>query len=181
MENIHKIIREKRLSKDMTLKELGELTNLSIGFLSQVERGTSSLAITSLKKIADALDIEMVEFFTKRTPVQYPIKLADQVPFQTIGSDATFIQLSGNFPNRKLEVLKSKIQPLQSDHFSFSHQGEEFHYVLEGAVIFVVEEEEYYLEKGEAIHFPSNIKHLWKNPLNRESILLSALTPVLIK
>lgn len=182
MENIPEIVREKRRSKNLTLKQLSEMTGLSISFLSQVERGSSSLAITSLKKIADALDIEMIEFFKEKTPVKYVTKLKDQTTFQTIGSDALFTQLSGSFPERKLEIIKSRIRPQQTDSFSFSHQGEEFHYVLEGAIVFVLDEKEYYLEKGEAIHFPSNIEHLWKNPLeDKETVLLSALTPVLIK
>ncbi|MDY0393443.1 helix-turn-helix transcriptional regulator [Virgibacillus halophilus] len=47
----------------MTLKDLAECTGLSVSFLSQVERGTSSLAITSLKKISDAFGMHITYFF----------------------------------------------------------------------------------------------------------------------
>lgn len=51
----------------MTLKNLSEKTNLSISFLSQIERGSSSLAITSLKKIADAFGVPITYFLS---PIQ---------------------------------------------------------------------------------------------------------------
>lgn len=65
MEEINKKIKELRIQKGLTLKDLSERTELSISFLSQVERGTTSLAITSLKKIADALNTKMAEFLKK--------------------------------------------------------------------------------------------------------------------
>ena len=56
MEEIAKRFKKLRNQQNLTLKEISDKTGLSISFLSQVERGTSSLAITSLKKIADALN-----------------------------------------------------------------------------------------------------------------------------
>lgn len=51
MEEIFQKIKQLRFEQGMTLKELSEKTELSVSFLSQIERGTSSLAITSLKKL----------------------------------------------------------------------------------------------------------------------------------
>ena len=44
-------IKELRISKGFTLKELSRRSDLSISFLSQVERGLASIAVTSLEKI----------------------------------------------------------------------------------------------------------------------------------
>lgn len=66
MDDISKKIRGLRIQKGLTLKELSEKTDLSVSFLSQVERGASSLAITSLKKIADALGVKMTYFLRLR-------------------------------------------------------------------------------------------------------------------
>jgi len=56
-------IRDLRKEKGLTLKDLSTKTGLSVSFLSQVENGASSLAITSLKKIAEAFDVTMNYFF----------------------------------------------------------------------------------------------------------------------
>ena len=48
----------------MTLKELSEKTKLSIGFLSQMERGITAVATDSLSEIAEALGVDLSYFFT---------------------------------------------------------------------------------------------------------------------
>ncbi|MGN5882209.1 helix-turn-helix domain-containing protein [Staphylococcus simulans] len=53
-----------RNQQQQTLKQLSTLTGLSTSFLSQVERGESSIAITSLDKIAKALDVNITSFFS---------------------------------------------------------------------------------------------------------------------
>lgn len=67
-------IRNLRKEKNLTLKDLGEKTGLSISFLSQVENNSSSLAITSLKKIADALNVPITYFFKSPELHKYLVK-----------------------------------------------------------------------------------------------------------
>jgi transcriptional regulator with XRE-family HTH domain len=57
-------IKEVRTSKGMTLKELSEKTNLSISFLSLVERGLASIAIASLQSVAEVLGVNLAYFFS---------------------------------------------------------------------------------------------------------------------
>ena len=64
-EKLGEKIKTARLAKKMTLKELAEKTQLSISFLSMVERGLTSAAVVSLKKIAEALDMDLSAFFEK--------------------------------------------------------------------------------------------------------------------
>ena len=52
-------IKALRTEKKYTLKYLSEQTGLSIGFLSQFERGLTSIAIDSLEKIAQVLEVEL--------------------------------------------------------------------------------------------------------------------------
>lgn len=62
-QDIGKKINELRKARKLTLKDVSAQTGLSIGFLSQFERGLSSIATDSLEKIADALDTEVATFF----------------------------------------------------------------------------------------------------------------------
>lgn len=105
MVDIHTKIRELRQQQGLTLKELSENTNLSVGFLSQVERGTSSLAITSLKKIADSLGVEMSYFFQQEMNNNYVVKLDDHRVFQVDGNESKYVKVSGNFQGRSMESL----------------------------------------------------------------------------
>ena len=58
-------IKEIRLAQKMTLKELAEKTDLSISFLSMVERGITSATLVSLNKIASAFDVDLSTFFVQ--------------------------------------------------------------------------------------------------------------------
>ncbi|MYL56479.1 cupin domain-containing protein [Virgibacillus halodenitrificans] len=179
MENIHKKIKNMRLENEMTLKDLSEKTELSVSFLSQIERGSSSLAITSLKKIADALRVNISYFFDEIENHNYALHKEGQRKFKLEGSDVTHVRLAGKFPERKLEPMMVTLPPNEDFIEKYSHPGEEFYYVLKGLVIFKVEEKEYVLKEGDSIHFPSEKEHQWKNPTANESILISVLTPVI--
>jgi transcriptional regulator with XRE-family HTH domain len=179
MEEIFQKVKQLRIDNGMTLKDLSEKTDLSVSFLSQIERGTSSLAITSLKKIADAFGVKMVYFFEEPENPNYAVKKEEQKPFKLESSESTFIRLSSNFLERKIEPFIVTMQPFQKDLEFVRHPGEEFYYVLNGALLMTINEKEYYLREGEAIHFPSTHLHMWENPLNQETILLSVITPII--
>jgi len=177
--DIHKKIKKIRLENEMTLKELSEETGLSVSFLSQIERGDSSLAITSLKKISEAFKINMSYFFKELENQNYALSEKEQKPFKIEGSNMTHVRLAGKFPERRMEPMMVTLPPNETFIEKYSHPGEEFYYVLKGKVIFKIEEKEYFLKAGDSIHFPSEKEHQWKNPTTSESVLISVLTPVI--
>ena len=60
---IGRTIRELRKSRGLTLKQLARRTELSVSLLSQLERAESSASVSSLFKVATALDIRITELF----------------------------------------------------------------------------------------------------------------------
>jgi len=179
MDDISKKIRELRTQQGLTLKELSEKTALSVSFLSQVERGASSLAITSLKKIADALGVKMTYFFETPENEQYTVRNEQQQSFQLEGSETVYARLAGQFSGRTLEPMKVILPPKHKQTPKFNHPGEEFYYVLKGSVRMCVGQEVYLLREGDAIHFPSRLSHYWENPLDEPATILCVLTPVI--
>ncbi|NGP44894.1 cupin domain-containing protein [Bacillaceae bacterium SIJ1] len=179
MEQIYRKIRDLRQRNNMTLKDLSERTELSVSFLSQIERGASSLAIHSLQKIADAFDVNIGYFFEEQDRQSYLVRRAQKKPFQIKGFESEYIRLNGEFANRSLAPFEVVIKPYQKRTKTFTHPGEEFYYVLKGAMIFTLDQEEFYLREGESIHFPSTIPHFGENPLSEESRLLCVITPVI--
>lgn len=179
MDNIHKKIKNLRLEQGMKLKDLSKETGLSVSFLSQIERGTSSLAITSLKKISDALNINITYFFEEIENHNYALHKEEYKSFKLEASDVVHIRLAGEFPDRKLEPMMVTLPPNMEFKERYSHPGEEFYHVMRGTVIFKVEEVEYVLKTGDSIHFPSEKVHEWRNPADTETVLISVLSPVI--
>ncbi len=56
-------IRDARKAKDLTLKQMARRTGLSVSLLSQIERAESSASISSLFRIANALNMRMSQLF----------------------------------------------------------------------------------------------------------------------
>lgn len=176
MNEISKIIKKTRTDKNITLKSLSEKTDLSISFLSQVERGVSSLTITSLKKIADALGVSLKDLVSYEENNNFVFKKNNHAVLRLLNNYSVHQVVSGKFDGRKLEGIILKIAP-GTDLDPSSHSGEELHYVIQGSPIVYIEDKQYELEVGEIIHFPSTLKHKIKNVGEEEVIILSVLTP----
>lgn len=61
--SIGRNIRELRKTRGLTLKQLSRRTSLSVSLLSQIERAESSASVSSLFKVATALDVPITELF----------------------------------------------------------------------------------------------------------------------
>jgi transcriptional regulator with XRE-family HTH domain len=182
LEHVYKKIRALRIQQELTLKDLSEKSGFSVSFLSQVERGNSSLAITSLQKIAECLGVPITYFFEVEKDITYHTPIEKRQMLQIEGSPVKYVRIGGNFPDRALEPLLNVLPPGQMKHVAFQHPGEEFYYVVKGCVTIVVDGTEYHLEQGDTIHFPSSLLHTWYNPSTvEEAEILSVLTPVIFR
>jgi len=56
-------IRRCRKEQDLTLKQMSRRTGLSVSLLSQIERAESSASVSSLHKLAQALDCRLTDLF----------------------------------------------------------------------------------------------------------------------
>ena len=56
-------IRRERKEQDLTLKQMSRRTGLSVSLLSQIERAESSASVSSLHKVARALNCRLTELF----------------------------------------------------------------------------------------------------------------------
>ncbi|MFI7605886.1 helix-turn-helix domain-containing protein [Micromonospora sp. NPDC049366] len=77
-------MRQFRTERGLTLRGLAARAGLSIGFLSQVERGVSSIGLTALNSVAAALDRPVAEFF-ESGPAPMP---ADAAPAEADAAPA---------------------------------------------------------------------------------------------
>ena len=81
-------IKKYRKDKKYTLKMLSEQTGLSIGFLSQLERGMTTIAIDSLANVARVLGVELADFFESDTKAgSDPVTHGYDMPMTQIGPE----------------------------------------------------------------------------------------------
>jgi len=168
MTEIGKFIRSQRKLRGWTLQELAGRCNLSVGFLSQVERGISSLSILSLNAICEAFEIPIsklnanyAEPGNERGASEAAsgiIKVDERPNIQISDGSIKYQFLSGEFPGRKFEILIGEIPP----HYHYPpavHEGEEFGYVLEGKLSFTIGKQAHQLGRGDSYHFLATTPH----------------------
>jgi transcriptional regulator with XRE-family HTH domain len=174
-------IRNLRRKQGLSLRDLARLTGFSIGFLSLVERGQSSISLTSLHTVGKALGVDMSAFFP--APRDEPEPPA--VPHVTRPSGAgrlstdsahTYKLLGGRGFNSTLEPVHVTIAPCNDTRDAYAHEGEEFAYVLSGRLVFIVDGVEYRLRAGDSIHYQSTIPHTFRNETNEPAEALWVLT-----
>ncbi|MGF7060377.1 helix-turn-helix domain-containing protein [Brassicibacter mesophilus] len=169
-------IKELRTSQNLTLKDLSEKTNLSIGYISQLERGLTSVAISTLGNIAEALGVELSYFFSaakvnnKRIIRSYEQEV-------TLVENGRFIHhdLANNIECKDFTPVLKTILPTYTDEVitPYTHNGEEFIYVLEGILTIFIENERHDIYPGDSIHINSNTPHNWCNYTNKIVKILS--------
>jgi transcriptional regulator with XRE-family HTH domain len=174
-------IKHLRTAKKMSLRQLSEKTSLSIGFLSQLERGMTSVAVDSLGIIAKVFAVDLSYFF------QLPQDRVDDVICSyeqtvTLVESDKFIHsyLSKNFHDKKMFIEMVTLIPENSSKASastFGHVGEEFIYVLEGVLTLHIDDRQHKLNPGDSIHFHSTSTHNWHNFSNRLTKILVAHSP----
>ncbi|MET3576106.1 helix-turn-helix domain-containing protein [Bhargavaea ullalensis] len=162
-----------RKEKKMTLKELSERSGLSMSFLSQVERGISTVTFTSVRKIAEALGVSVNFFFEpeEESPIKRKSlkKRADQPNF-------TYTSLTGDLDQPQFTPARIELKAGESQTAPYSHRGQEFVYVLEGELKVMLEGHEETLYPHESLHIDSSKEHTWYNETDKPVILLVVST-----
>ena len=182
MTSVSAKIRKIRREKNITLKDLSEKTELSVSFLSQFERGISSITLISLKRIADALNVPMKDLFDGESNAHGQFVHRESDGSGLMGLEKKYLsyeRLSGKFEGRKIESLLLRMEPLRSDFEPCTHEGEEFIYILRGSARFTVDGQEYVVKEGESIHYPSTLLHSIVNIEDRELVFLCIVTPTI--
>lgn len=178
--NVGEVIKRIRTEKKLTLKDVAEKTDLSIGYLSQLERGLTSIASDTLKKIASVLDISVDELLSmptccKKSIVRsYEREIIKMEGHSIIEYSLTNISNESNMLPRFVEILPQKDS---EETEVYKHEGEEFVYVIEGVLTLKIEKEVHDLYPGDCAHYSSTKKHNWSNQTNKVVRLLSINTP----
>ncbi|HAE02747.1 MAG TPA: Cro/Cl family transcriptional regulator [Rhodospirillaceae bacterium] len=175
-------VHDLRKAKRMSLKQLSEAANLSIGLLSQIERGTSSPSLRSLRAISDAVGVSPVWFFNdgkvpppdeRDVVVRKGAGRKLNLPHKKLTKDLVTPDLSGS-----LQMLIVNIEPGGSTGGeTYWHPGEECGFVLEGELELWVGERHFHLYKGDSFRFKSNLPHRSYNPGKKMAHIIWVTSP----
>jgi transcriptional regulator with XRE-family HTH domain len=161
-------IRRLRKTRGLSLAEISERTTLSIGFLSQIERGLSSAPVKVLAMLADALGISIASLFDEDAngdeKDQIVVRMADRknLPFGRTGISKQLLTPSSLEALLHLYVVVLEPEGYTGDE-SYTHEGEEAGLVLEGSIELIVDDQHFTLNEGDSFRFSSQRPHRFRS------------------
>ncbi|MBT8765591.1 cupin domain-containing protein [Metapseudomonas boanensis] len=173
-------IRALRKRRGMTLSELAEQSNLTAGYISQLERNLAYPSIPALFNIARSLGVTIQWFFaseanTTEADKGYVVRRNSRMSLHY--EDGIIDELLSPQPSRQLEILHSRFPPGAYSEESYSHEGEEAGYILSGEFELWVGDKHFLLQEGDSFSFSSQEPHRYGNPGDRDTLVLWVITP----
>ena len=173
--NIGKKIKELRLQNDLTLEDLASRSELTKGFLSQLERNLTSPSISTLEDILEALGTNLSEFFQEDREEQIVFSKKD---FFVDTKDEYQIEwIIPNAQKNEMEPIRVTIDPHTTLSEDMPHEGEEFGYVLSGRIHLHIGSHSQTVKKGEAFYFSAGKMHKIENRTAEKAVVLWIASP----
>ena len=151
-------LRLRRKELKLSMKEVAISSGLSIGFISQVERGLTSPSLTSLNAIANFLRSDVTNFLSQPKSKSSITRHQERDVYTINKNGLQYERLSDSFPGHTLNSVIIHEMPGHRSE-SISHEGEEFFFILEGAITIYIDGEVNILEAGDSLHFDSSRSH----------------------
>lgn len=159
-------IRQLRRQKDFSLQQLAERSGVSAATIHKIERNGMVPTITTLMKIAGALN-RSVAYFVEEQEEAKPVVFTAAGERRPVYTSKEGLELRGISGPYGLFFMAGAIATVEPGAVSgpkpMEHPGEELVLMLSGTLTFEIEGEEYVLNCGEALHFRTDRSHRWAN------------------
>lgn len=155
-------LKKLRMDKGFTLEDVAKRTGFTKGLISKIENNKVSPPISTLARIAHALDVSLGALFSAidNQPLKI-VKSGDRLPYSGNNQAGQIIEtLISGFARQKMESIIINIHDPESYQATFySHPGQEFIFVLEGSTSYRYDEQLFIIEEGDSLYFDSDIPH----------------------
>ena len=152
-------LKELRVLKGLTQEELVDRSELSKGFISQLERNLTSPSITTLMDILQCLGTSIGEFFNEAPDEQIVFGKQDYFVKEDTEYKNEIKWIIPNAQKNTIEPIYLTLQAGGSTCPDTPHEGEEFGYVLQGAVSIHLGNKTYKAKKGESFYYTADKTH----------------------
>ena len=175
--NIGDRIKNRRLKLGLTQEELAARTELSKGFISQLERNLTSPSIATLMDILEVLGVDISDFFARDEDEKVVFTPDDMFVKEDAEINSSICWLVPNAQKNALEPIIVTIGAGGSTTPDDPHEGEEFGYVLAGSVTLVIGMRRFRLHKGDSFCYKPTGEHYIINNAQREARVIWVTTP----
>jgi len=168
-------LRRLRRKCGLGVAEAARRAKISPGFVSAIERSQANASVATLLRLAAAYGTTVIDLFDLPRQPSRLVKPRERRVLQTESGVRMELLSTGT---TMLESMLFHVAPGAGSDGAYSHQGEEFIYMLKGSLeIWLDELDCYVLNEGDSFWFESTLGHRWFNPSKQGAVLLWINTP----
>lgn len=173
---MHDHLRALRKGRGYSLDELAARTDVTKGFLSLVERGLRVPSISTLLKLAQALDVPLRALLERPGAEPKPYSLVRSTERRKLVRPASafgyrYRAIANHKDRARMEPFVLS-PPLKSTNKQFQHNGEEMIYVLSGKIEFVLGLETFVLGPHDCLYFDASTPHRSRSLGSKRAVTL---------
>jgi transcriptional regulator with XRE-family HTH domain len=158
-------LRTLREERGVSMRALARRSGLSANALSMIERALTSPSVSTLNKLANALEVPITAFFRQEPP-------RNNIVFRKADERVRAPFLRGVWEGLGGEQFVGRVEPFHltlepggtSGPHGMLHTGHEFVFCIRGQLEYEVNGQRFILEAGDSLIFAAQLSHRWRNP-----------------
>jgi len=167
-------LRELRNQYQYSIRGLAGRAGVSASLVSDVEKGKVEPSISTLKRLATALETTLTYFFSEQTQDKgRVVRASERTPIgpgtylssrSGMASSGVRFELASPAESEAIEAIYGRYDVgASTGDEPYTHEGEEWGMVLTGRLKVVLDDQVYFLDPGDSIWFHSSIPHYMEN------------------
>ena len=168
-------LKELRIQRNLTQEELADRSELSKGFISQVERNLTSPSIATLTDLLESLGVSLQNFFVDNSDEKIVFQPHDM--FEKQDEEKKITWLIPDAQKNCMEPILLELVAGGKSHTLPPFEGESFGYVLKGQVQLIIGKRTTLIKKGASFCFHPSATHYLQNLSEKPATVLWVTTP----
>lgn len=163
---VGEILRRLRLQKDLSLKEVADAVELSVSFLSAVERGTSDISLGRLGRLAEFFGHDLGSLLGYESRLSRPQILYEREKISIDRGEGVRFDVY-RLPALGVEFILNDIAPHSGFREELAHEGLDAILVIDGPLTLTVNGNDYILNSGDCAVYSAAYPHRSRNDSDR--------------
>lgn len=164
------LLRSARRNQNYTLQNVSARAGLSAGYLSQLERDIATPSLSSLKRLATTLSLDLGHFMSVPNAQGLVTRAHDRETTWVRTGGMTYQRLHGDFIGASFSAFLITLPAGFSTEID-EHAGEEFVEIRAGRVKFDIDGKMHDLGPGDTLHFRSDMRHQAHNQEDDDAVV----------
>lgn len=151
-----------RLQLQKTQQELADQCGITKSFLSKIEHAKAIPSLGTLSKLAEGLNISVSDLVSEdleKKEWQHDSSAMVVSGLCSVAGGYQIFPFADHLAHKKIQPFYYEVRKGEMKPHKNAHNGEEFFYIIEGELLFILDGEEHCLRQGDGFYFNAAYDH----------------------